>query len=172
MIRQKSSSHAISGLFVFLLLGIFAVFSTVMVLLGVKAYRSAVERTEAHNSTRISTSYIRSMLRAEDETEIFALETCEGFVGEADGETAVRVETLTLHHDYDGEEYVTRIYVYGGFLREWFTHAEEPFRPDQGEIVCPAEELTAEYSGSLLKVQVAAGGEREEVILALRAAGE
>ena len=35
--KQKLSSHAVSGLFVFLLLGVFAVFSTVMVLLGVKA---------------------------------------------------------------------------------------------------------------------------------------
>ena len=54
--KQKLSSHAVSGLFVFLLLGVFAVFSTVMVLLGVKAYRGAVERTEAHNASRISSA--------------------------------------------------------------------------------------------------------------------
>ena len=34
---KTGPSHAISGVFVFLLLGIFAVFSTVMVLLGAKA---------------------------------------------------------------------------------------------------------------------------------------
>lgn len=170
MNRQKLSSHAISGLFVFLLLGIFAVFSTVMVLLGVKAYRSAVERTEAHNRARISSAYIRSMLRADDEAEVFAVETCEGLVAEGDGEKPVSVETLTLLNNYDGEEYVTRIYVWGGMLREWFTHAEEPFHPDQGEIVCPAEELTAEYSGSLLTVHVTAGDERQDVVVALRAA--
>ena len=38
-------SHAISGVFVFLLLGVFAVFSTVMVLLGAKAYRAAAARS-------------------------------------------------------------------------------------------------------------------------------
>lgn len=167
MNRQKPSSHAISGLFVFLLLGIFAVFSTVMVLLGVKAYRSAVERTEEHNNQRISSAYIRSMLRAEDEG-IFAIEACEGTVGTGEEEMSVSVETLTLRHDYGGEAYVTRIYLYGGMLREWFTRAEEPFRPDRGEVVCPAEEMTAEFDDGLLTVHLLAGGEQEEVVLALR----
>lgn len=36
MISKKPPSHAISGVFVFLVLGIFAVFSTVMVLLGAR----------------------------------------------------------------------------------------------------------------------------------------
>lgn len=168
MTRQKLSSHAISGLFVFLLLGIFAVFSTVMVLLGVKAYRGAVERTEAHNEARISASYIRSMLRADDEAGVFAIEPCEGIITEEDGEKTVSVETLTLRNNYDGEEYVTRLYTYGGFLREWFTRAEEPFQPEHGEIVCPAEELSAELSGSLLTVHVTAGGVQEEILFAMR----
>ena len=124
MNRQKPSSHAVSGLFVFLLLGIFAVFSTVMVLLGVKAYRSAVERTEAHNNARISSAYIRSMLRADDEKGVFSIEHCEGIVAEEAGEKSVTVEALSLLNNYDGEEYITRIYTYGGFLREWFTHAD------------------------------------------------
>ena len=171
MNRQKPSSHAVSGLFVFLLLGIFAVFSTVMVLLGVKAYRSAVERTEAHNNARISSAYIRSMLRADDEKGVFSIEHCEGIVAEEAGEKSVTVEALSLLNNYDGEEYITRIYTYDGFLREWFTHADEPFRPDQGEIVCPAEELTAERSASLLTVHLLAGGMQEDVVLALRAEG-
>ena len=45
---KSGPSHAISGVFVFLLLGIFAVFSTVMVLLGARAYKGAADRlTEA-----------------------------------------------------------------------------------------------------------------------------
>ena len=47
MKRTTSSSHAISGVFVFLLLGIFAVFSTVMVLLSARAYKGAVDRLAA-----------------------------------------------------------------------------------------------------------------------------
>ena len=137
--KQKLSSHAVSGLFVFLLLGVFAVFSTVMVLLGVKAYRGAVER-------------------------------CEGTVGAPGAEQSVTVNTLTLRNDY-GEEYVTRIYVYDGSLREWFSRASEPFRPDQGEAVCPADEMTAEKNGSLLTVHLRTGNTTQDVLFSLRTKG-
>ena len=166
--KQKLSSHAVSGLFVFLLLGVFAVFSTVMVLLGVKAYRGAVERTEAHNASRISSSYIRSMLRADDETGVFSIESCSGTVGEPGSEESVTVNALTLRNDY-GEEYITRIYVYDGSLREWFTRASEPFHPDRGEVVCQADELSAELSGSLLTVHIRTGDQTQDVLLSLRA---
>ncbi|MBQ8076508.1 MAG: DUF4860 domain-containing protein [Oscillospiraceae bacterium] len=165
--KQKLSSHAVSGLFVFLLLGVFAVFSTVMVLLGVKAYRGAVERSEAHNASRIASAYIRSMLRADDEAGAFSLESCEGLVGEPGAEQTVTVNALTLRNDY-GEEYITRIYVYDGFLREWFTRASEPFYPDRGEVVCPAEELTAEIEGSLLTVHLRTGNTTQDVLCSLR----
>ncbi len=168
--KQKLSSHAVSGLFVFLLLGVFAVFSTVMVLLGVKAYRGAVERTEAHNASRISSAYIRSMLRADDETGAFSAESCEGSVGEPGAEETVTVNALTLRNDY-GEEYITRIYVYNGFLREWFTRASEPFRPDQGEVVCPVDEMTVESNGSLLTVHLRTGNTTQDVLCSLRAKG-
>ena len=64
------SSHAISGVFVFMLLGIFAVFSTVMVLLSAKAYRGVVDKAAMHNSVRVASSYIRTMLRSDDETGV------------------------------------------------------------------------------------------------------
>ncbi len=168
--KQKLSSHAVSGLFVFLLLGIFAVFSTVMVLLGVKAYRGAVERTEAHNASRISSAYIRSMLRSDDETGAFSPESCEGIVGESGTEQTVTVNTLTLLNDY-GEAYITRIYVYDGFLREWFTRASEPFHPDRGEVVCPADEMTAECNGALLTVHLRTGDTTQDVLCSLRTKG-
>ena len=168
--KQKLSSHAVSGLFVFLLLGVFAVFSTVMVLLGVKAYRGAVERTEAHNASRISSAYIRSMLRSDDEAGAFSLESCEGIVGEPGAEQTVTVNTLTLLNDY-GEAYITRIYVYDGFLREWFTRASEPFHPDRGEVVCPADEMTAERNGALLTVHLRTGDTTQDVLCSLRTKG-
>ena len=168
MKKNSAPSHVISGVFVFLLLGLFAVFSTVMVLLGTKAYRAAVERTGVHNTARINTAYIRTMLRADDEEGVFSVEEVEGTVYEDGAVRTVPVETLTLYNDY-GEKYVTRIYVYGGSLREWFTRASEPFRADGGEVVCPADELIAEQTGNLLTVRVRAGEEWSTVYLALRA---
>lgn len=169
MNRKAAPSHTISGVFVFLLLGIFAVFSTVMVLLGAKAYRAAVERTGVHNTARINTAYIRTMLRADDETAVFSIETIDGTVTEDGEERTVPVQTIALRNIYGEDEYVTRIYVYNGSLREWFTRASTPFRPGQGEIVCPADELDASLDGQLMTVRVRVGDEWSEVYLALRA---
>ena len=67
MRRQKAGSHAISGVFVFLLLGLFAIFAVVMVLLGAGAYSRTTENAEAHNGQRVAPSYIRTMIRGHDE---------------------------------------------------------------------------------------------------------
>jgi hypothetical protein len=163
MKRKNPPNHVISGAFAFLLLGIFAVFSTVMVLLGAKAYRSAVERTGVHSAARISTAYIRSMLRADDETEAIFFEEAEGTVSSDEQEEPVTLLTLALRNNYDGEAFITRIYVYDGYLREWFTREEVPFRPDEGEIVCPAEEMEAKADGRQLQVRVRTGEGWEEL---------
>ena len=68
------NNHAISGVFVFLLLGIFAIFSTIMVVMGAKAYRGMVEKADVHNSIRVASSYIRTMLRSNDETGVLRVE--------------------------------------------------------------------------------------------------
>lgn len=134
--------HTVSGTFVFLLLGIFAVLSTGMVLLSVQAYHSAEERSGEHNGARILSSYVRSMLRAED--------------GYADVYTIPGEESdqLVLEHDYDGDIYLTRIYCSGGKLREWFYHGDTPFVPEEGEVVCDAQELRAEEEDGRIMVWI------------------
>ena len=156
--NKSGSNHAISGVFVFLLLGVFAVFSTVMVLLGAKAYKATADRAAEHNASRIANAYVRSMVRADDDMDSMSVEDVNGL-------TAV-----TMHYDYDGEEYLTRIYVYDGKLWEWFTYAEAEFDPEAGEKVCAADEMKASLSGHLLRVQMRFGDEWTNVDIALRAA--
>ena len=160
MKRGKLQSHAISGVFVFLLLGIFAVFSTVMVVLGARAYRNANDRSAAHNASRISSSYVRSMVRADDERGALRVEELEG------------MQVLTFENEYDGEAYVTRLYVSDGMLREMFTEADYDFVPEEGEGVCPMDEMTASLEGGRLSVRLRSGEEWTEVVMALRAAAQ
>ena len=155
---KSGPSHAISGVFVFLLLGIFAVFSTVMVVLGAKAYKSTADRAADHNASRISNAYIRSMVRSDDSSNSLRVDEIDG------------ITSVTLVYDYDGEEYLTRIYVYDGILREWFTYAEAEFEPEAGEAVCAADEMKASLSGHLLSVQMRHGDEWTNVDIALRSA--
>ena len=91
-----------------MLLGIFAVSATVMVLLGVRFYRSQTERSADTAQQRILTSYVRSMVRTEDTVGVLGTDTIDG------------VEMLTLTENYDGWEYITRIYTWDGSLRECF----------------------------------------------------
>ena len=158
--RKNAPSHTISGVFVFLLLGIFAVFSTVMVLLGARAYRNIAEQADGHNAARLSTAYVRSMIRSDDEENAVAPEDVNG------------IRTITMRNVYDEEEYITRIYVYDGMLREWFASADLDFEPENGEAVCAADEMAAELNGPLLTVRVRSGNAWHEVNIALRCAAE
>jgi hypothetical protein len=155
---KNGPSHAISGVFVFLLLGVFAVFSTVMVVLGAKAYKATADRAAEHNADRIASAYVRSMVRADDDRDSLRVEEIGG------------LSAVTMHYDYDGEEYLTRIYVYGGKLREWFSYAEADFEPADGEAVCAADEMQASLSGHLLSVCMRHGDKWTNVDIALRSA--
>ena len=160
MKNQKLVPHAMSGVFVFVLLGLFAVFSVVTVLLSASAYRSIADRADSDGTTRLSSAYLRSMLRARDEAGTVQ-------VADEDG-----VRAVVLNTRYDSDEYLTRIYVYDGMLRELFTEAEMPFEPENGETVCPAEDMEAELDGELLRVRVLTEGEWHEVDYALHGAAE
>ncbi len=151
------NNHAISGVFVFLLLGIFAIFSTIMVVMGAKAYRGMVEKADVHNSIRVASSYIRTMLRSNDETGVLRVEDVNG------------IQTITMENDY-GDIYVTRIYLYDGKLREWFALAEIPFEPANGETVCSLDTMQAELKDGLLHVVVSEHGTEMEIDYAPRTA--
>lgn len=151
------NNHAISGVFVFLLLGIFAIFSTIMVVMGAKAYRGMVEKADVHNSIRVASSYIRTMLRSNDEAGVLRVEDLNG------------VQTITMENDY-GDIYVTRIYLYDGKLREWFALAEIPFEPANGESVCNLDTMQAELKDGLLHVVVSEHGVEREIDYAPRTA--
>ncbi|MBR3018540.1 MAG: DUF4860 domain-containing protein [Clostridia bacterium] len=156
MSQKKPPSHAISGVFVFLVLGIFAVFSTVMVLLGARAYKSTADRATEHNAYRIGMAYVRSMVRGNDEDQCIRVENLDG------------IPTISLRNVYDGDAYVTRLYVYDGMLREWFTEESEEFVPEFGESVCAMDEMNAEITGQLLKVALRAQDTWTTVDVALR----
>ena len=160
MKKQKLTPHAITGVFTFLLLGLFAVFSTVTVVMGAGAYRSISARAERDSSDRLASAYLRSMLRARDEAGSLRL-------AEEDG-----MQTLILRTVYGSDEYWTRIYVHEGELKELFCEADLPFEPENGETVCPAEELDAELEGDLLTVRVLTENGWQEVACAMRAASE
>ena len=157
--NHKTVQHSMQGVFVFVLLGLFAVMSTLMVLLGAQMYRNTVDRAAANNEDRVLGAYVRSMIRAEDAAD--AMET-----GEYDG-----VKTLAMREDLDGEVYVTWLYCYEGQLYEWFTSDDGYFSPTSGTAICPAQRFEPRLENGLLTVGMTNGkGVQETVCVALRCA--
>ena len=150
--------HSMQGVFIFVLLGLFALMSTLMVLLGAQMYRATVDRSQYDNENRVMGAYVRSMIRSMDG-------------GEVSVEEPGGIPALALKETIDDEVYVTWLYQYEGKLYELFTELEEGFNPDDGTEICPANSLSARLEGSLLTVDLTNG--RDEpctVQVALRCA--
>lgn len=162
MTRELSGErgHAIAGTFVFLLLGVFAVFSTMLVLVGAQAYRALTESAERHNDERVLHAYVLNAVRADDAAGSLEV-TQEG-----------GMPVLRVAYDVDGEVYVKRMYCYDGALRELFVSEDYEFDPAEGETICAAQSMQAQIDGGLLTVTLT--GEDGGVVCAraaLRAAG-
>ncbi len=76
--KKSGQQHSIAGVFVFLLLGVFAVMSMMLVLESAQAYRSVVNATNNHNQERIVRAYVRNALSAEDCAQAVRLEEQNG----------------------------------------------------------------------------------------------
>lgn len=150
--------HGMQGAFVFVLLGLFALMSTLMVLLGAQMYRSTVDRSQYNNQNRIMGAYVRSMIRSMDDGEI----TVEAPGG---------IPAVALRETWEGDVYVTWLYQYEGQLYEQFTEMDETFNPERGTEICPANSLSAEIRDGLLTVNLTDGSDEPcTVQVALRCA--
>lgn len=153
------TQHSMQGAFIFVLLGLFALMSTLMVLLGAQMYRATVENSERNNQGRVLSAYVRSMARAYDNADSVAVEK--------KGD----IEALTFSEVYDGEKYVTWIYQYEGKLYEQFTDLLEDFSPARGTEICAAGSFQPSVEDGLLTVRMTdVAGQPCEVKVALRCA--
>ena len=154
--KETNERGSMSGVFVFVLLGLFALLSTLMVLLGAQAYRSTTERTQENSQARLLTAFVRNALMTADRVE----------VSQVDGITLL---TLPEGQDEEGETYVKRLYCYDGELMEQMVAFGEVFEPENGEAICEAQGMTARQEGTLLVVTLTdPEGTSREVRFSLR----
>ena len=150
-------SHTIAGVFVFLLLGVFAVFSTMLVLFGAQAYRTTTERSAEHEEDRTLYAYVLNSLRGEDAAATVGLRTEDG------------IDMVTVAYDDFGESLEKRIYCYDGYLRELLIPVDSEFDPGAGEQICAASNFQAQINGSLITIEMTgADGEPHTVETVLR----
>lgn len=140
MVTQRQN-HSIAGVFVFLLLGVFAVMSMLLVLESAQAYRVIVDATARHNNQRIMRAYVRNALSAEDNEGL--VQVCE-----FDG-----IQALVISEPPDEDDtYVKYIYCYDGALRELYVSTSYGFKPESGEEICEAQRCEMDLDGQLLRV--------------------
>lgn len=161
MQNRGMDRHSIAQVFVFLLLGVFAVFSTLMVLLGAQLYRETVNQTERHGERRILFSYLSNVVRSNDMGGHI-------YVDQRDG-----IDMLVMSLDVDGETYETMVYVHEGMLKELFISAEQTFEPGYGEQICSAQAFSPEIRNGLLEIRLKdAAGQEDMFHIALRCSQE
>ena len=157
--KQRTINHSMQGVFVFVLLGMFAVMSTLMVLLGAQMYRNTVDHATRNNEDRVMVAYVRSMVRAEDADKSVSVEDQNGLT------------TLALREELDGTGYVTWLYCHEGQLYEQFTSEGDEFDPADGTAICPAQSFEPRLEGGLLTVDMTDGkGQQSTVRVGLRCA--
>ena len=149
-------SHAVSGLFPFALVALFALMALLVAALGVDVYREVIEAADENSRERIALSYVANKVRALDNGR-----------ARLDEEEGLRV--LSLREEVGGETYVTRIYAWDGALRELFAREAADFVPAAGQALAPADGFCAEWAAEgLLRVEVERQGVRAETHVALR----
>lgn len=126
--------HGIAGVFIFLILAMFLLGSTLLVVMGARVYRGTNERSAAHSEARVLCAYLRSAVRGDD---------AEGTIGvrEEDG-----TQYLCFTNSYDGDLYERRLYCADGYLRESFAAVEEEADDEDGIEEFEEESFDADFA--------------------------
>ncbi len=141
--RFAVHGHNISGVFVFLLIGLFAMASITLVLTGANVYSRVTRTAEENTNRQLALSYLCNKVHAYDHDGGVKLDTRDG------------VQVLCLLENIDGEAYETEIYFYDGAICEQLSAVGDEFNPDLGERLTEVKtmEFTA-LSQNLIQVEV------------------
>ena len=113
--------HSVSGLFAFVLVGLFTLLSLTIILASIRSYRAMGDSARFVTQERIALGYVSGKLRASGDQKNVSFREEQG------------IKLLVIRDEADGETYETRIYSDGGILFEQFCDVSVPFSPDDGE---------------------------------------
>lgn len=155
--KQRSN---LSGTFVFVLMGVFALFCIVMAMFSAALFKNVYTQAQAETEKRILFNYAVNAVRAYDCADSV-------FIQEKGG-----VKALVLSDTQGENVYENSIYLYNGALRELYLERDSEFIPEYGEVIAPAEAFDARLENGLLTLYITApGGEERALRVYLRAGG-
>ena len=121
MLKLKSRSHQADSFFVMLLFFLFALTAFILVLIGVKQYKSTANAMNYNYEVRTATSYLREKVRQNDSDAAISVETING------------TKALCLKNTINDIVYNTFIYYYDGSLRELYVQDGSSYSLDMTE---------------------------------------
>ena len=136
MKRDGSKWTSLAALLVFTL---FALCLMLVLLTGAGVYRRLAEGGEAGFSQNTAAQYIATRTHQGRAPEIQDFEGCKA---------------LVFTETYDTEVYLTRVYLYDGWLRELFSAEAAGLSPRDGEKILEAESLDFDLEDGLLTVRL------------------
>lgn len=139
---EKTTNYApsinrVSGLMIFFLVAMLAVFSLIAVMLGIQIYNNVVTTAESNSAVRTSLAYVSTKIRANDEAGMVELRNIDG------------LDVIVLGADRDGTIYNTYIYYTDGALREYYANAENDFNPIYGTVIAKVSRFEMSLDGNL-----------------------
>jgi len=127
--RPATGAHSIAGLFVFFLIGFFALLSVTLVVTGVNVYRQVVTAADHNTDYQIVLSYLCNKIHAHDHREGVRVDEWES------------MQVLCLTEEIEGELYEARIFFDGTAIWEQFSHIDGEFDPELGEKLAEVKAL-------------------------------
>lgn len=156
---RRRQNHQIDGLITLVLFGVFAACVLSVLLTGAKVYRDLTAEDREAYDRRVCAQYVTTKVR-----QIPSGDTIE--VSEHDG-----TDVLSFGEEIEGEDYITRIYCYDGWIRELFTFRDAEFFPEDGEAVVQAQAMELGLDDDLLTVELT-DSDGAEIHLALTLRGK
>lgn len=173
--KRIENRHGISNLFVYLLIGAFAVMGTLLTLYTARGYQAAVKQSELHNEERVAGAFVLGAVRSGDTSGLIS-------VNHVDGVDVLEIRSV-FEEDGENTVYVRRLYCAGGQLREYFTSDEgengvektpfSPLDPELGTGICELEHMELRLENGLLTASLTRmDGKCDTVSAAVRSEAE
>ena len=139
--KDDKNARSLSTVAALLLLAVFAVGVLSVLLSGAESYRRLTRQDQADFDSRTCAQYLASKIRQAPSPESIEISDLQGVV------------VLQIAEKIDGEQYLTRIYCYEGWLMELYSFAQGDFSPEDGEKILPASDLQLTRQKDLLTVE-------------------
>lgn len=139
---KKNTRHLVDILFVLGLFAAFALCCMFLILLGTHLYEKNVDDMNKNYASRTSYCYFTEKLRQSDyHSNIYVNDKLDRIA-------------ICIEQDFQGSTYITYLYEDDGYLKEYFTRAENSFSPQNGTSILHLSHLSVrEVRDHLFQIQ-------------------